>query len=85
MLLTHPRSVVVSVALAVATVVVFCVSISVGDFPVPLRDVVPAVFGFGSSDSDFVIRQLRLPRALAAVVVGAAFGFSGAIFQALAR
>jgi ABC-type enterobactin transport system permease subunit len=35
--------------------------------------VVPAVFGFGGSDSDFVIRQLRLPRSLAAVLVGAAF------------
>ena len=29
--------------------------------------------------------QLRLPRALTAVLVGGAFGFSGAIFQSLAR
>ena len=60
-------------------------SISVGDFPIPLGDVLPAVFGYGGPDSDFIVRQLRLPRALTAVLVGAAFGLSGAIFQSLAR
>jgi iron complex transport system permease protein len=79
------RAVAVSLVLAVATAVTFCASISVGDFPVPLSDVVPAVFGFGNPDTDFIIRTLRLPRALTAVLVGGAFGFSGAIFQSLAR
>jgi iron complex transport system permease protein len=79
------RAITVSLFLATATAVTFCVSISVGDFPIPLRDVVAALFGHGNPDSDFVIRQLRLPRALAALLVGAAFGFSGAIFQSLAR
>ena len=41
--------------------------------------------GYGRPDSDFIVRQLRLPRALTAVLVGAAFGLSGAIFQTLAR
>lgn len=79
------RAIVVSMVLAVVMAVTFCVSISVGDFPIPLVDVVPAIFGYGGSDSDFIIRQLRLPRALTAVLVGGAFGFSGAIFQSLAR
>ena len=65
---------------------VFCVSVSVGDFPIPLPDVVPALFGFGDRDA-------RLHRAHAAAAAradrrcssGAAFGFSGAIFQSLAR
>jgi iron complex transport system permease protein len=46
---------------------------------------VPAIFGHGNPDSDFIIRTLRLPRALAAVLVGAAFGMSGSIFQLMAR
>ena len=79
------RSVAVGTALAVAAAVLFCISLSVGDFPIPLGDVVPAVFGFGNGDSDFIIRTLRLPRALTTVFVGAAFGLSGAIFQTLAR
>jgi len=79
------RAVTVSIVLTVVGFIAFCVSISVGDFPIPLLDVIPAVFGFGDADSDFIVRQLRLPRALTAVLVGAAFGLSGAIFQSLAR
>lgn len=79
------RSTSVGIGLAVATFLVFCVSVSVGDFPIPLIDVIPAILGFGDPDSDFIVRTLRLPRALTAVLVGAAFGLSGAIFQSLAR
>jgi iron complex transport system permease protein len=75
----------VSGGLVLATALVFCVSISVGDFPIPLRDVVPAIFGHGDPDADFIVRTLRLPRSLTGLLVGAAFGFSGAVFQALAR
>ena len=66
-------------------VVVFCVSISVGDFPIPLRDVVPAILGAGSEDAEFIVRTLRLPRALTGVLVGVSVRLSGAIFQSLAR
>jgi iron complex transport system permease protein len=79
------RTVIVSVALAMAIVAAFCVSVSVGDFPIPLADVVPAIFGFGDPSSSFIVGTLRLPRALTGVLVGAAFGLSGAIFQSLAR
>jgi iron complex transport system permease protein len=76
---------VVSLALVVATAVVFCISVSVGDFPIPLADVIPAIFGHGDPDSHFIVHTLRLPRSLTGLLVGAAFGFSGAVFQTLAR
>ncbi|HEU4841184.1 MAG TPA: iron chelate uptake ABC transporter family permease subunit [Ilumatobacteraceae bacterium] len=79
------RSTSVVIGLSVATFVVFCVSISVGDFPIPLRDVVPAIVGVGTEDAEFIVRTLRLPRALTGLLVGASFGVSGAIFQSLAR
>ena len=79
------RSVAVGTVLAVCVLMLFCVSISVGDFPVPLRDVVPAIFGHGDNRIPYVVQTLRLPRALTAVLVGGALGFSGAIFQSLAR
>ena len=79
------RSTTVGIGLSIAIVIAFCVSISVGDFPIPLRDVVPAIFGAGTDDAEFIVRTLRLPRALTAVLVGVAFGVSGAIFQSLAR
>lgn len=79
------RATFVGAAIATLVVVLFCVSISVGDFPVPLRQVVPAIFGHGEDRVPYVVQTLRLPRALTAVLVGAALGLSGAIFQSLAR
>jgi iron complex transport system permease protein len=79
------RAVVVSVILAAIGSIAFCWSVSVGEFPIPMSDVVPALLGGGSRDAAFIIHELRLPRALAAVLVGIAFGLSGAIFQSLAR
>ena len=81
----HRRSVVVSLALAAATFAVLCWSLAVGDFPIPIGDVLAALVGAGSDDADFIVRTLRLPRGLTAVLVGAAFGLSGAIFQRIAR
>lgn len=79
------RAVAVSVALALACLAAFAVSLSVGDFAIPLRDVLLVLVGQGTPDADFVVGTLRLPRALAAVGVGVAFGLSGAVFQSLAR
>lgn len=72
-------------ALAVAVFAAFAVTVSVGDFPIPLIDVVPAMLGFGDDGAVFVAQELRLPRALTGLFVGAAFGLSGAIFQSVAR
>jgi iron complex transport system permease protein len=83
--LVDRRAMGVSAALAVGIALAAALSVSVGDFPIPLADVVPAILGLGSPDSDFIVRTLRLPRALTGVLVGAAFGLSGSIFQSLAR
>ncbi len=79
------RSMLVCAGLALAAAIVLCLSVSVGSFPVPLTEVVPAILGFGSPDAEIVIQTLRLPRALCALLVGFAFGASGAVFQSLAR
>lgn len=68
------------VALAVALVW----SLSIGDFPLSATDVLSALVGHGNPDSRAVVWGIRLPRASAAVLVGGAFGLSGAIFQRLA-
>jgi len=81
----RPRAVVVAASLAVATFAALCVSVSVGDFPIALVDVVPAMLGLGAVQETFIVQELRLPRALCGLLVGVAFGMSGAIFQSLAR
>lgn len=75
----------VSIVLLALTAAVFAISVSLGDFPIPLGDVFPAIFGFGDPSADFIVQTLRLPRALTGLLVGIGFGMSGAIFQTLVR
>ncbi|MFD9719046.1 FecCD family ABC transporter permease [Streptomyces sp. NPDC059076] len=48
-------------------------------------DVLPAAFGLRTGLADYMIFQIRVPRALAALLSGALFGLSGAIYQRLIR
>jgi iron complex transport system permease protein len=80
------RSIVVSLVVAAVVLLGLGWSVSVGDYPIPLREVFGRFIGLGGdSASAFVIETLRLPRALTAVLVGAAFGISGQIFQRMVR
>jgi iron complex transport system permease protein len=79
------RSVAVTLAVLAAALAVFAWSLTVGDFPLPLGDVVASLLGQGEQSTDFIVHTLRLPRGLVGLLVGAAFGLSGAIFQRLAR
>lgn len=81
----HVRSVAVCLLILAATLAVGCWSIMVGDFPLSVRQVLASVFGDGGADAEFIVQRLRLPRALTAMLVGAALGMSGAVFQSLAR
>jgi iron complex transport system permease protein len=79
------RSIVVCVTLSAMIAAVGVWSVSVGDFPIPISDVIATIFGNPTEDSEFIVGTLRLPRVLVGIGVGAAFGMSGAIFQALVR
>lgn len=79
------RSTVVGLVLAGAVIALACWHLAVGDFAVPIGDVVAAVTGGGSEEAGFIVRELRMPRTLTGALVGAAMGLSGAVFQSLAR
>jgi iron complex transport system permease protein len=79
------RATVAALVLAAAATVLACWHLSVGDFSVPISDVVAALAGGASEDAEFIVRQLRLPRTLTGALVGAALALSGAVFQSLAR
>lgn len=80
----RPRQVAVTVTLAALTFLVICASVSVGDFPIALVDVVPAMLGFADQGQTFIVQEVRLPRIACGLLVGVAFGISGAVFQSLA-
>ncbi|MFJ6551387.1 FecCD family ABC transporter permease [Streptomyces luteogriseus] len=75
----------VTLLLAAATFLLFCVSIAVGDFPIGLPQVIATILGRGEQVDRFIIMDLRMPRALAGLVVGVALGVSGALTQSIAR
>ncbi|MFC9977959.1 FecCD family ABC transporter permease [Spirillospora sp. NPDC127200] len=81
----RPWLVLVTLLLAAATFLVFCLSIAIGDLFVSLPRVVATIVGRGERVDQFVIMDLRMPRALAGLVVGIALGVSGAITQSIAR
>ncbi|MFJ2131134.1 FecCD family ABC transporter permease [Streptomyces sp. NPDC087228] len=81
----RPWLVLVTLLLMAATFLVFCLSISVGDFPIGLSRVIATILGRGEQVDEFVVMDLRMPRALAGLVVGIALGMSGAITQSVAR
>lgn len=56
-----------------------------GSTPLPIDRVLSAFFGAGDPGDQLVVWSIRLPRALAAFLVGAALGLSGAALQGLLR
>jgi iron complex transport system permease protein len=79
------RAIVVGLLLAAATAALGTVALTTGDFPLPARDVLASLVGQADPGTDFVVRTLRLPRLLTGILVGAALGVSGAIFQTVTR
>ncbi|MEU6994230.1 iron chelate uptake ABC transporter family permease subunit [Streptomyces sp. NPDC046465] len=79
------RTTVVVVLLAVAALAASVVLIGTGDFPIPAADVVRTLLGNGDAGQELIINDLRLPRVLVGLLVGAALGLGGALFQSIAR
>ena len=79
------RAVVVSLALVAFLLVMFGLALTVGDFPISVQQVWLSLTGRGTRATDFIVHELRLPRAVMALAVGACFGLSGAIFQSMMR
>src|SRR3954470_19470627 len=76
-----------SVTLALVLVVVLLALVSLGIGPVPLSPltVVEALFGGGSDAQQVIVREIRLPRAILGLSIGAMLGLSGAALQGLLR
>ncbi|MFI1503156.1 FecCD family ABC transporter permease [Streptomyces platensis] len=80
--LLRSAGLVVSVAVLAVIVVL---GIAVGAKQIPLDQVWHGVFHYSGSDTDVVIRDVRFPRTLLGLLVGAALGLAGTVMQALTR
>ncbi|WP_256760510.1 iron chelate uptake ABC transporter family permease subunit [Cohnella sp. WQ 127256] len=81
----HKKTVKLTIGLALASVVAFLLSTSLGDMRIHPLDVVRAMFGSGTEEHRLVVQTLRLPRIIAAFLVGAALAVAGSILQGIIR
>lgn len=65
--------------------VIAVLGIAVGAKQIPLDQVWHGVFHYSGSDTDVVIRDVRFPRTLLGLIIGAALGLAGTVMQALTR
>lgn len=74
-------------ALGITTFIVMILSVSYGEYPISPIDVVKTLLGLNTDNPDhgFVINTLRLPRVIAAFLVGTGLAISGTILQGLTR
>jgi iron complex transport system permease protein len=76
-----------SVSIAFVALVIVLALISLGIGPVRLSPlaVIDALFGGGSDVQQIIVREIRLPRTILGVAIGAILGLSGAALQGLLR
>ena len=70
---------------ALVALVVAVLAIGSGEYPMSPADVLRTLAGQGAAADAFIVHELRLPRAVTALAVGAALALGGAVFQALVR
>ncbi|WP_030752550.1 iron chelate uptake ABC transporter family permease subunit [Streptomyces sp. NRRL S-31] len=80
-----PRSLIVVVLLLVAACAAGVALIGTGDAKIPVADVLRTLAGNGTAYQDFIVNELRLPRVLVGLLVGASLGLGGALFQSVSR
>ena len=73
------------VGFAVATLLALGAACGLGSTPMSAERVLAALLGGGDAGDRLVVWEIRLPRALAAFLAGAALGASGAALQGLFR
>lgn len=79
------RTLLVCLVLLGLALAVGLVSLATGAYPIALSNVVGALLGQADPRIHMVVVEWRLPRAALALVLGAALGMAGAIFQSLTR
>jgi iron complex transport system permease protein len=73
------------VALTLALTAACALSVAIGSRSIPLGGVVDALTGQGPETDRTVVNDLRVPRTLLGLLVGAALGLSGVLLQGVTR
>ncbi|HYZ62961.1 MAG TPA: iron ABC transporter permease [Acetobacteraceae bacterium] len=68
-----------------AVALLFCASLAAGEVAIPIVPALADLWSGRDSPGAMILRDLRLPRAILAVLVGGALGLTGAAMQGLLR
>jgi len=79
------RSIFILVILSFAMIVLSILCLSIGSVSIPIKDIFLSLLGKNKEGTDLIIMQFRLPRILAAVLIGAALAVAGAVLQGVIR
>lgn len=79
------RTITVTVVVLLIALAVAVVTLASGEFQIPVPEVLGALVGQATAKVHMVVVEWRLPRTSLALIMGAALGVSGAIFQSLTR
>lgn len=71
--------------LILITALALLTALSVGAANLPFTTVLDVIMGSGTSEQRAIVLELRLPRALMALLAGGALALSGTVFQAVLR
>ncbi|WP_110953844.1 FecCD family ABC transporter permease [Anaerosinus massiliensis] len=71
--------------LALLVITFFIISMNIGYIHLNFREMLEILLGFGTAKQNLVLLDLRLPRIVIAVFVGAALSLSGCILQGVSR
>ena len=82
---TRRRERAIIAAIAVVALALAAASLAIGAYTLPLPELLQTLAGQGTRSDNFIVFQLRMPRMLLAILVGAAFAVAGALFQTLLR
>jgi len=83
--LRPPRDMALRVTLSFALAGAFALSMLVGPAPIGPAEALSALAGKAPAATEMIVREIRLPRALLGLLVGATLGLSGAGLQGLFR
>lgn len=81
----RPRALLVGAGCALLAASVGVLLVGSGDYPLSPGQVLRTLAGQGSVADAFIVYDLRLPRVVTALLVGAALGLAGALFQSITR
>lgn len=81
----RPRALLAGLACVLVALTAAVFAVGGGDYPMGPGAVLRTLAGLGDPADAFVLYELRLPRVVTGLAVGAALGLAGAVFQSLVR